>query len=142
MSLTDTARHWLRGCALWTAASRSDVNVAMPHLRGKWSPTKAILWTLEVSCVRHSFAQHIRKPELNILYASTCTLQPNPGPTDVLRKLVIVVALVRMNHDGGFVRRLGRAYGDNCCRGPCISPFSFWMPTLVGIALVPYLEHR
>ena len=25
-----------------TAASRSDVNVAMPHLRGRWSPTKAI----------------------------------------------------------------------------------------------------
>src|SRR5258708_23117430 len=71
MSLTDTARHWLWGCALLTAASRSDVNVAMPHLRGKWSPTKAILWTLEVSCMRHSFAQHIRKRELNILYAAT-----------------------------------------------------------------------
>ena len=24
------------------------MNVAMPHLRGKWSPTKAILRTLEV----------------------------------------------------------------------------------------------
>src|ERR1700674_1199566 len=118
MSLTDTARHWLWGCALWTAASRSDVNVAMPHLRGKWSPTKAILSTLEVSCMRHSFAQHIRKRELN-----SSTLQPNPGPTDVLRKLVIVVALVRMNHDGGFVRRLGRAYGDHYCPGPCLSPF-------------------
>jgi hypothetical protein len=94
------------------------VNVAMPHLRGKWSPTKAILRTLEVSCVRHSFAQHIRKRELNILYAAT-----EPWPTDVLRKLMIVVALVRMNHDGGFVRRLGRAYGDHCCRGPCLSPF-------------------
>src|SRR6058998_463681 len=47
MSLTDTARHRLWGCALATAASRSDVNVAMPHLRGKWSPTKAILRTLE-----------------------------------------------------------------------------------------------
>ena len=31
MSLTDTARHWLAGCAAATAASRSDVNVAMPH---------------------------------------------------------------------------------------------------------------
>src|SRR2546428_11530776 len=48
MSLTDTARHWLRGWPLATAASRWDVNVAMPHLRGKWSPTKAILRTLEV----------------------------------------------------------------------------------------------
>src|SRR5438128_1338082 len=47
MSFTDTARHWFWGCALATAASRSDVNVAMPHLRGKWSPTKAILRTLE-----------------------------------------------------------------------------------------------
>src|SRR3970040_1471741 len=47
MSFTDTATHWLWGCALATAASRSDVNVAMPHLRGKWSPTKAILRTLE-----------------------------------------------------------------------------------------------
>src|SRR5690348_17086790 len=27
------------GCALETAESRSEVNVAMPHLRGKWSPT-------------------------------------------------------------------------------------------------------
>src|SRR5208283_2261879 len=47
MSLTDTARHWRWGCPLATAASRSDVNVAMPHLRGRWSPTKAILRTLE-----------------------------------------------------------------------------------------------
>src|SRR6516225_5784917 len=51
MSLTDTARHWFWGCALATAASRSDVNVAMPHLRGKWSPTKAILRTLELSFI-------------------------------------------------------------------------------------------
>src|SRR5438034_5123076 len=55
MSLTDTARHRLWGCALATAASRSEVNVAMPHLRGKWSPTKAILRTLDFSCVRYSF---------------------------------------------------------------------------------------
>src|SRR6202521_5129400 len=48
MSLTETAKHWLWGCALATAASKSDVNVAMPHLRGKWSPTNAILRTLEV----------------------------------------------------------------------------------------------
>src|ERR1700726_2334334 len=48
MSFTDTEKHWLWGCAAATAASRSDVNVAMPHLRGKWSPTNAILRTLEV----------------------------------------------------------------------------------------------
>src|SRR5205823_3329786 len=52
MSLTDTARHWLCGCAATTAASKSDVNVAMPHLRGRWSPTKAILRTLVVSFMR------------------------------------------------------------------------------------------
>src|SRR5271170_2711750 len=49
MSFTETEKHWLWGCAAATAASRSDVNVAIPHLRGKWSPTKAILWTLEAS---------------------------------------------------------------------------------------------
>src|SRR4051794_30324368 len=49
MSLTETAKHWLWGCTDTTAASRSDVNVAMPHLRGKWSPTKAILRSLETS---------------------------------------------------------------------------------------------
>src|SRR2546427_12933606 len=52
MSFTDTEKHWLWGCAAATAASRSDVNVAMPHLRGKWSPTKAILRTLEFSFMR------------------------------------------------------------------------------------------
>ena len=53
MSLTDTREHWLWGCAAATAASRSEVNVAMPHLRGRWSPTKAILRTLEVSFMKH-----------------------------------------------------------------------------------------
>src|SRR5579863_3599771 len=62
MSLTDTAKHWLWGCALWTAASRSVVNVAMPHLRGKWSPTKAILRTLDVGCIRYSFARRLPAP--------------------------------------------------------------------------------
>src|SRR5512144_1839056 len=52
MSLTETARHWLWGWALATAASRSDVNVAMPHLRGRWSPTKAILRTFDVACMK------------------------------------------------------------------------------------------
>src|SRR5271166_169186 len=55
MSFTDTEKHWLWGCAAATAASRSDVNVAMPHLRGKWSPTNAIFRTLEPSFMRQSF---------------------------------------------------------------------------------------
>src|ERR1700716_3000739 len=55
MSFTDTDKHWLWGCAAATAASRSDVNVAMPHLRGKWSPTNAILRTLEPSFMRQPF---------------------------------------------------------------------------------------
>src|SRR2546425_7176179 len=55
MSFTDTEKHWLWGCAAATEASRSDVNVAMPHLRGKWSPTNAILRTLEPSFMRQSF---------------------------------------------------------------------------------------
>src|SRR5713226_814493 len=55
MSFTDTEKHWFGGCAAATAASRSDVNVAMPHLRGKWSPTNAILRTLEPSFMRQSF---------------------------------------------------------------------------------------
>src|SRR6516162_1854486 len=55
MSFTDTEKHWLWGFASATAASRSDVNVAMPHLRGKWSPTNAILRTLDPSFIRQSF---------------------------------------------------------------------------------------
>src|SRR5713226_4309962 len=55
MSFTDTEKHWLWGCAAATAESRSDVNVAMPHLRGKWSPTNAILRTFETSFMRQSF---------------------------------------------------------------------------------------
>src|SRR5271170_7062001 len=60
MSFTDTAKQWLWGCAVWTAASRSVVNVAMPHLRGRWSPTKAILRTLDVGCIIYSFAFRLR----------------------------------------------------------------------------------
>src|SRR6516162_2720502 len=55
MSFTETEKHWLSGFAAATAASRSDVNVAMPHLRGKWSPTNAILRTLNPSFIRQSF---------------------------------------------------------------------------------------
>src|SRR5580700_1807399 len=49
MSLTETHKHWLSGYWLCTADSRSVVKVAMPHLRGKWSPTKAILRIFVVS---------------------------------------------------------------------------------------------
>src|ERR1017187_6909661 len=59
MSFTDTEKHWLWGCAAATAASRSDVNVAMPHLRGKWLPTNAILRTLESSFMRQSFIPRV-----------------------------------------------------------------------------------
>src|SRR5271157_5016354 len=62
MSFTDTEKHWLGGCATATAASRSDVNVAMPHLRGKWSPTNAILRILEPSSMRQSL--HSSRPAL------------------------------------------------------------------------------
>src|ERR1700677_3206175 len=49
MSLTETHRHWLSGYTLCTADSKSVVKVAMPHLRGRWSPTKAILRIFAVS---------------------------------------------------------------------------------------------
>src|SRR5437879_5486352 len=71
MSFTDTDKHWLWGCAAATAASRSDVNVAMPHLRGKWSPTNAILRTLEPSFMRQSFI-----PRAPRCYAHESTRQP------------------------------------------------------------------
>src|SRR5467141_2302724 len=71
MSFTDTEKHWLWGCAAATAASRSDVNVAMPHLRGKWSPTNAILRTLEPSFMRQSFI-----PRAPRCYAHESARQP------------------------------------------------------------------
>src|SRR6267143_6416791 len=55
MSFTDTEKHWLWGCAAATAESGSVVNDAMPHLRGKWSPTNAILRILEPSSMKQSF---------------------------------------------------------------------------------------
>src|SRR5215467_7027007 len=59
MSLTETEKHWLWGCAFATAASKSDVNVAIPHLRGKWSPTKAILRTLQFSFMSITLAHAV-----------------------------------------------------------------------------------
>ena len=55
---------WLWGCAPATAASRSVVNVAMPHLRGKWSPTKAILRTLE--CFFHEMLSTLSARTMNL----------------------------------------------------------------------------
>src|ERR1051326_1007277 len=52
MSLTDTAKQCVWGYTPATAARRSVVKVAMPHLRGKWSPTNAIVRILDVSFIR------------------------------------------------------------------------------------------
>src|SRR5438128_11652643 len=71
MSFTDTEKHWLWGCAAATETSRSDVNVAMPHLRGKWSPTNAISRTLELSFMRQSFI-----PRAPRCYAHESARQP------------------------------------------------------------------
>src|SRR6266571_6691900 len=76
MSFTDTEKHWLWGCAAATAASRSDVNVAMPHLRGKWSPTNAILRILEPSSMRQSL--HSSRPAL--LCTRVCAPTANVPP--------------------------------------------------------------
>src|SRR3974390_834617 len=69
MSFTETEKHWLCGFALATAASRSDVNVAIPHLRGKWSPTKAIWRTFESSFMGSTLARR------------TGTVLINPSPS-------------------------------------------------------------
>src|ERR1700674_1338081 len=80
MSFTDTEKHWLWGCAVATAASRSDVNVAMPHLRGKWSPTHAILRILEPSSMRQSL--HSSRPALlcRRVCAPTANVRPQREP--------------------------------------------------------------
>src|SRR5271169_3541705 len=82
MSLTETERHWLWGCSAATAASRSDVNVAMPHLRGKWSPTNAILQTLEPSFMRQSL--HSSRPALRC--TRVCAPTANVPPQRELGK--------------------------------------------------------
>jgi hypothetical protein len=85
MSFTDTEKHWLWGCAAATAASRSDVNVAMPHLRGKWSPTNAILRILESSSMRQSL--HSSCPAV-IRSPTTATSGPcHPRPALLVRPL-------------------------------------------------------
>src|SRR6266699_2747426 len=82
MSFTDTEKHWLWGCSAATAASRSDVNVAMPHLRGKWSPTNAILRILEPSPMRQSL--HSSRPAL--LCKRVCAPTANVPPQRELGK--------------------------------------------------------
>src|ERR1035438_4871083 len=82
MSFTDTEKHWLWGCAAATAASRSDVNVAMPHLRGKWSPTNAILRILESSSMGQSL--HSSRPAL--LCTRVCAPTANVRPQRELGK--------------------------------------------------------
>src|SRR5258708_7525474 len=98
MSFTDTEKHWLWGCAAATAASRSDVNVAMPHLRGKWSPINAILRTLEPSSMRQSL--HSSRPALlwTRICAPTANVPPqrelgkDPGSVDSILRAVVFKA--------------------------------------------------
>jgi hypothetical protein len=52
------------------------VNVAMPHLRGKWSPTNAILRILELSSMRQSL--HSSRPAL--LCTRVCAPTANVPP--------------------------------------------------------------
>jgi hypothetical protein len=52
------------------------VNVAMPHLRGKWSPTNAILRILEPSSMRQSL--HSSRPAL--LCTRVCARTANVPP--------------------------------------------------------------
>src|SRR6266567_3977428 len=93
MSFTDTEKHWLWGCAAATAASRSDVNVAMPHLRGKWSPTNAILRILESSSMRQSL--HSSRPAL---LCTTANVRPqrelgkDSGSVDSVLRAVVFKA--------------------------------------------------
>src|ERR1700731_2422685 len=82
MSFTDTEKHWLWGYAAATAASRSDVNVAMPHLRGKWSPTNAILRILKSFPMRQSL--HPSRPAL--LCTRVCAPTANVPPQRELGK--------------------------------------------------------
>src|SRR6266853_3142194 len=97
MSFTDTEKHWLWGCVAATAASRSDVNVAMPHLRGKWSPTNAILRILEPSSMRQSL--HSSRPALlcTRVCAPTANVPPHEpgkdcGRADSVRREVVFKA--------------------------------------------------
>src|SRR5712691_8867689 len=111
MSFTATEKHWLWGCAVATAASRSDVNVAMPHLRGKWSPTNAILRILEPSfmgqsfiprtprCYAHESARQLQMYRLSVKWEGTFS-----GSVDsVLRAVISRHAVCRS--DAGWQER-------------------------------------
>ena len=58
------------------------MNVAMPHLRGKWSPTNAILRILEPSSMRQSL--HSSRPAL--LCTRVCAPTANVPPQRELGK--------------------------------------------------------
>src|SRR5260370_8750840 len=96
MSFTATEKHWLWGCAVATAASRSDVNVAMPHLRGKWSPTNAILRILETSFMGQAFIPraprcyaHESAPQLQSYRLCVKWEAPFSGSVDPVLRAVI-----------------------------------------------------
>src|SRR5271169_1561450 len=99
MSFTDTEKHWLWGCAAATAASRSVVNVAMPHLRGKWSPTNAILRSLESSSMRQPL--HSSRPAL------LCTRVRAPTANEPPQR--------ELGKDSGSVDSVLRAVVFNAC---------------------------
>src|ERR1700674_338709 len=120
MSFTDTEKHWLWGCAVATAASRSDVNVAMPHLRGKWSPTHAILRILEPSSMRQSL--HSSRPALlcRRVCAPTANVRPqrelgkDSGSVDSVLRAVVFKACGSTDPDAGWQEQEGysRRYSD------------------------------
>jgi hypothetical protein len=74
------------------------VNVAMPHLRGKWSPTNAILRILESSSMRQSL--HSSRPALlcTRVCAPTANVPPqrelgkDPGSVDSVLRAVVFKA--------------------------------------------------
>lgn len=81
MSLTETEKQWLRGCVFATAASKSDVNVAIPHLRGGWSPTKAIFRTLAVSFITLSLRpEAFSTPSINRIPPVALKLENEADP--------------------------------------------------------------
>src|SRR6266852_7493417 len=111
MSFTASEKHWLWGCAVATAASRSDVNVAMPHLRGTWSPTNAILRILETSfmgqsfiprtprCYAHESARHLQMYRLSVKWEGTFS-----GSVDSVLRAVISRHAVYLS-DAGWQER-------------------------------------
>src|SRR5271157_4354883 len=117
MSFTDTEKHWLWGYAAATAARRSDVNVAMPHLRGKWSPINAILRILEPSSMRQSLPSS-RPALLCTSVAPTANVPPqrqlwkDSGSVDSVLRAVVFKACG--STDPMRVGRSARRYSRRC----------------------------